>query len=134
MIAGYNQYGQAEEALGIFSDMLVFGFNPDKATFLNVISACGKAGDLALGQSFHTRILKMNNCRDVAIGTALVDMYAKSGDIESAQKVFRELKTKDTMAWTSMIIGLAMQGQGEEALGTFKRMKEDAAARPDQIT
>ncbi|TXG65594.1 hypothetical protein EZV62_006869 [Acer yangbiense] len=51
MIAGYNQYGQAEEALGIFSDMLVSGFDPDKATFLSVISSCGKAGDLALGQS-----------------------------------------------------------------------------------
>ncbi|KAK2640485.1 hypothetical protein Ddye_028280 [Dipteronia dyeriana] len=48
MIAGYNQYGQAEEALGIFFDMLVFGFDPDKTTFLSVISACGKARDLAL--------------------------------------------------------------------------------------
>ncbi|KAK0599044.1 hypothetical protein LWI29_001849 [Acer saccharum] len=53
MIAGYNQYGQAEEALGVFSDMFVSGFDSDKATFLSVISSCGKAGDLALGQSFH---------------------------------------------------------------------------------
>ncbi|KAK1583267.1 hypothetical protein Q3G72_022339 [Acer saccharum] len=56
MIAGYNQYGQAEEALG----------------------------DLALEQSFHAYVLKMNICKDVAIGTALVDMCAKSGDTESA--------------------------------------------------
>ncbi|TXG65590.1 hypothetical protein EZV62_006865 [Acer yangbiense] len=70
MIAGYNQYGQAVEALG----------------------------DLALGQSFHTYVLKMNICKDVAIGTDLVDMYAKSGDAESARKVFSDLKTKDTMA------------------------------------
>ncbi|KAK1581865.1 hypothetical protein Q3G72_009752 [Acer saccharum] len=41
MIAGYNQYGQAEEALGVFSDMFVSGFDLDKATFLSVISACG---------------------------------------------------------------------------------------------
>ena len=41
--------------------MFVSGFDPDKATSLSVISACGKAGDLF-----------------VAIGTALVDMYSKS--------------------------------------------------------
>ncbi|TXG65557.1 hypothetical protein EZV62_006832 [Acer yangbiense] len=57
MIVGYNQYGQAEEALGVFSDMLVSGFDPDNSTFLSVISACGKAGDLALGQSFHAYVL-----------------------------------------------------------------------------
>ena len=38
------------------------------------------------------------------------------------------------MAWTSMIIGLAMHGHGEEALQTFKRMQEDASVSPDQIT
>ncbi|KAI9187069.1 hypothetical protein LWI28_024052 [Acer negundo] len=126
MIAGYNQYGQAEEALGVFSDMFVSGFDPDKATFLR--------RDLALGQSFHTYVPKMNICKDVAIGTALVDMYAKFGDAESAQKVFSELKTKDRMAWTSMIIGLTMHGHGEEALSTFKRMQEVASVIPDQIT
>ncbi|TXG65585.1 hypothetical protein EZV62_006860 [Acer yangbiense] len=134
MIAGYNQYGQAEEAVDVFSDLLVSGFDPDKTTFLSVISACGKLGDLALGQSFHANVLKMNICKDVAIGTALVDMYAKCGDAECARKVFSKLKTKDTMAWTSMIIGLAMHGDGEEALQTFKRMQEDASVSPDQIT
>ncbi|KAK0600290.1 hypothetical protein LWI29_013441 [Acer saccharum] len=73
----------------------------------------------------------MNICKDVAIGTALVDMYAKSGDAESARKVFSELKTKDTMAWTSMIIGLAMHGHGEETLQTFRRMQDDASVSPD---
>ncbi|TXG65558.1 hypothetical protein EZV62_006833 [Acer yangbiense] len=61
-------------------------------------------------------------------------MYAKSGEAKSARKVFSDLKRKDTMAWTSMIIGLAMHGHGEEALSTFKRMQEDATVSPDQIT
>ncbi|KAK1549159.1 hypothetical protein Q3G72_006372 [Acer saccharum] len=55
----FNVYVKCtEEALGVFSDMFVSGFDPDKATSLSVISACG---DLF-----------------VAIGTALVDMYSKS--------------------------------------------------------
>ncbi|TXG65560.1 hypothetical protein EZV62_006835 [Acer yangbiense] len=86
------------------------------------------------GTKFSCLCNEMNIRKDVAIGTALDDMYAKSGDAESARKVFSELKMKDTMAWTSMIIGLAMHGHGEEALRTFKRMREDATVSPDQIT
>ncbi|KAK9292018.1 hypothetical protein L1049_019971 [Liquidambar formosana] len=68
------------------------------------------------------------------MGTALVDMYAITGDAKSAQQIFSNLKKKDVMAWTSMIIDLAMHGHGEEALITFKRMQDDATVIPDQIT
>ncbi|KAK1549171.1 hypothetical protein Q3G72_013519 [Acer saccharum] len=113
----YVKCSNINTARDLFDKMPMRKLN--KATFLSAISACGKAGDLALGQSFHTYV--MNICKDVAVGTALVDMYAKSGDAESARKVFSDLKRKDTMVWTSMIIGLAMHGHEEEALSTFKR-------------
>jgi len=61
-------------------------------------------------------------------------MYAKIGDAGSSQQIFCKMEKKDVMAWTSMIVGLAMHGHGEEALSTFKRMQEDAALIPDEIT
>jgi hypothetical protein len=37
-----------------------------------------------------------------AIGTALVDMYAKKiGDARSLQQIFCKMEKKDVMAWTS---------------------------------
>ncbi|XP_062143668.1 putative pentatricopeptide repeat-containing protein At3g05240 [Alnus glutinosa] len=134
MIGAFNQYGRVEEALGLFFDMLIAGFQPDTATFLSVISACAQLGALALGQSIHAFVLKTNLSEDTAIGTALVDMYAKIGDAGSSQQIFCKMEKKDVMAWTSMIVGLAMHGHGEEALSTFKRMQEDAALIPDEIT
>ncbi|RVW53290.1 putative pentatricopeptide repeat-containing protein [Vitis vinifera] len=88
MIGAYNQYGQANEALGLFSDMRIGGFDPDKATFLCVIGACAHLGALVSGQALHAYVSKTNLTDDTAIGTALVDMYAKSGDAERAQQVF----------------------------------------------
>jgi pentatricopeptide repeat protein len=134
MIGAFNQYGRVEEALGLFFDMLIAGFRPDTATFLSVISACAQLGALVLGQSIHAFVLKTNLSEDTAIGTALVDMYAKIGDAGSSQQIFCKMEKKDVMAWTSMIVGLAMHGHGEEALSTFKRMQEDAALIPDEIT
>ncbi|XP_015875192.2 putative pentatricopeptide repeat-containing protein At3g05240 [Ziziphus jujuba] len=134
MIGAYNQYGRAEEGLRLFFDMQSAGFDPDQATFLGVIGACTHLGALALGQRLHAYILKTTMDKYIAIGTALVDMYAKIGDAESAWKIFNNLQNKDVMAWTSMIIGFAMHGNGLEALRTFKMMQEDSTIIPDKIT
>ncbi|KAL5566112.1 hypothetical protein UlMin_029276 [Ulmus minor] len=134
MIAACNQHGRAEEGFGLFFDMQVAGFVPDQATLLGVIGASAELGALALGQCLHAYISKTNMCKDIAIGTALVDMYTKTGDAESARKVFYNLPKKDVKAWTSMIIGLATHGHGMEALSTFESMQEDAAVVPDEIT
>ncbi|XP_035538647.1 putative pentatricopeptide repeat-containing protein At3g05240 isoform X1 [Juglans regia] len=134
MVGAYNQYGRVEEALGLFRDMMIGGFQPDTATFLSGIGVCAHLGALALGQNIHSFVLKTNIVKDIAVGTALLDMYAKVGDARSSHKIFCELQKKDAIAWTSMIIGLAMHGHAEEALATFKRMQEDPNVIPDKIT
>lgn len=134
MIGAYNQYGRAEEALCFFFDMQSAGHDPDQTTFLGVLGACAHLGALALGQSLHGYISKTTMDKDIAIRTAQVDMYAKIGDAESAWRIFNNMQKKDVMAWTSMILGLAMHGNGMEALYTFERMQEDATVIPDKIT
>jgi len=39
MIGAYNQYGRVEEALGLFFNMLIAGFEPNTATFFSIIVA-----------------------------------------------------------------------------------------------
>ncbi|CAN6715011.1 unnamed protein product [Malus baccata var. baccata] len=134
MISAYNQYGRAEEAIDLFSDMRIAGFVPDQTTFLGVIGACGQLGALAFGRNLHSYVSKTSVGKDTTIGTALVDMYAKIGDAGSARRIFENLQKKDVMAWTSMIICLATHGHGMEALHTFRKMQEDASVIPDQIT
>ncbi|KAB2630147.1 pentatricopeptide repeat-containing protein [Pyrus ussuriensis x Pyrus communis] len=134
MISAYNQYGWAEEAIDLFSDMRIAGFVPDQTTFLGVIGACAQLGALAFGRSLHSYVSKTSMCKDTTIGTALVDMYAKIGDAGSARRIFENLQKKDVMAWTSMIICLATHGHGMEALHIFRKMQEDASVIPDQIT
>ncbi|KAM5561304.1 putative pentatricopeptide repeat-containing protein [Rosa sericea] len=134
MISAYNQYGQGDKAIDLFFDMPIAGIVPDQATFLGVIGSCAQLGAMALGQSLHSYVLKTSIGTDASIGTALVDMYTKNGDAGSAQRIFANLQKKDVMAWTSMIVGLAMHGHAVEALHTFRRMQEDASVIPDQIT
>ncbi|KAF8101799.1 hypothetical protein N665_0201s0115 [Sinapis alba] len=60
------------------------------------------------------------------LGTALVDMYAKSGGLEEyARFVFERMCDKNVWTWSAMIVGLAQNGFAEEAL----RLELSAAGR-----
>ncbi len=59
------------------------------------------------------------------MGNSLVDMYAKCGSMEDAQRVFNKMPVRNAVSWTAMLKGYAMHGQGKEALAHFKWMCED---------
>ncbi|GKF51020.1 pentatricopeptide repeat-containing protein [Tanacetum coccineum] len=61
-------------------------------------------------------------------------MYAKSGNISNAKRVFDMISClKDTVSWTSMVISLAQHGFGAESLELFERMLS-FDIKPDHIT
>ncbi|CAN6895214.1 unnamed protein product [Brassica oleracea var. botrytis] len=131
IITGYSQSGDGEEAMRLFLDMIGWGVSPDKVTFLSVIRASMIQGS---GRMLHGYVLKTGFVKDAAVVCALVNMYAKTGDAESAKRAFEDLEKKDTIAWTVVIIGLASHGHGKEALSVFQRMREEGNAKPDGIT
>ncbi|XP_024958235.2 pentatricopeptide repeat-containing protein At1g04840 isoform X3 [Citrus sinensis] len=122
MINGFSQNGEAEKALAMFFQMLDAGVRANDFTVVSALSACAKVGALEAGVRVHNYI----SCNDFglkgAIGTALVDMYAKCGNIEAASLVFGETKEKDLLTWTAMIWGLAIHGRYEQAIQYFKKM------------
>ncbi|KAG9456663.1 hypothetical protein H6P81_001171 [Aristolochia fimbriata] len=133
MIGAYNQYGRATEALRLFSRMSVEGVKPDKVTLLSLMGACSQIGHLLAARSIHAYIEKYGTDKDLAINTSLLDMYVKTGDTNSALRVFDGLGQKDVKTWTSMITGFGMHGHGKEALQLFKDMVRDGVM-PDYIT
>jgi len=67
------------------------------------------------------------------VGIGLVDMYAKCGTIDDAHKVFNKMPTRDLVLWTSMIVGYAMHGCGNQAIQLFEQM-QNSGTKPDYIT
>lgn len=122
MISGYARIGMVNEALGLFREMQEAGIGPDEVTMVSVISACAKAGALDLGRWVHAFIDRNAIVIDLELSTALIDMYAKCGLIEKAREVFNGMGERDTKAWSSMIVGLAIHGLVKDALELFSRM------------
>ncbi|XP_031258911.1 pentatricopeptide repeat-containing protein At2g03880, mitochondrial-like [Pistacia vera] len=63
--------------------------------------------------------------------SALIDVYAKWGELKNALCVFNEMVTGDLVVWNSIIGVFAQNSDGDEALNLFKRMTSFVA---DQAT
>ncbi|XAR62203.1 hypothetical protein NMG60_11016870 [Bertholletia excelsa] len=123
MITACSQLGQGEEAFMLFSEMLLEGFSPNEFTICSVLNACGDEKALMFGRQLHAAIVKKIFKSDVFIGTSLVDMYAKCGEITDSRRVFDGMRKRNTITWTSIIAGYARNGLGEEAINLFRIMK-----------
>ncbi|XP_057813358.2 pentatricopeptide repeat-containing protein At1g08070, chloroplastic isoform X2 [Cryptomeria japonica] len=133
MIAGYAQSGVVEKALEMFKQMQSSGVKPDSTTFSSVLLACAKMGALEQGVLVHQSIIENGSLSDVIVASALVDMYAKCGSMDSACELFEKMSQRDVIAWTAMIVGYAQNGFVEKALKTFKQMQL-AGVKPDSTT
>ncbi|XP_021598933.2 pentatricopeptide repeat-containing protein At2g13600 [Manihot esculenta] len=125
IIAGYLDCQQCDKVFEVFNEMLLLGEIPNKSTFTSLLCACASmAASLGKGKDLHGKIIKLGIQSDVFVGTALTDMYAKSGDIESSRKVFDRMPEKNEVSWTAMIQGLAESGFAEESLNLFEEMEK----------
>ncbi|OVA17991.1 Pentatricopeptide repeat [Macleaya cordata] len=136
MISGYAQMGKYNEALELFVEMENFGIKPDEVTLATVLSACARLGALDFGKRLHQQYIESGFYgHNPIVVTAIVDMYAKCGSIETAVNIFHGVqgKSKTVFLFNVIISGLAQHGLGKSAINFFQEM-ELAGLRPDEVT
>ncbi|KAG8066129.1 hypothetical protein GUJ93_ZPchr0004g38587 [Zizania palustris] len=134
MIAGYTQSGQPEKAVSAFRAMLEAGLEPNSVTLASVLPACDPVGGgVCAGKQIHGFAVRRCLDTNVFVGTALVDMYSKCGEVTTAEHIFDGMSDKSTVTYTTMISGLGQHGFGKRALSLFNSMK-DKGLKPDAVT
>ncbi|MQL72317.1 hypothetical protein Taro_004636 [Colocasia esculenta] len=156
VINGFAMNGRPNEALTLYRDMTAVVTNtrhseeeleegeegqirqgpvrPDGFTMVSVLSACAELGALTLGRRVHVYLWKVGLDTNTHVGNALIDLYAKCGSIDAARKVFDEMDpNRNAVSWTSLIVGLAVNGFGKEALELFAGMEREGLP-PTEIT
>ncbi len=93
MIFGHVKCGQGQKALELFHQMQQAGVEPATLTFVGVLNACSSIVALEEGRCVHDQVIASGWESDVFVGSSLVDMYAKCGSLEDAQRVFSKMPT-----------------------------------------
>jgi len=133
MVSGFAQHDRCEEALCYFAMMHKEGFVLNEYSFASVLSACSGLNDMNKGVQVHSLIAKSPFLSDVYIGSALVDMYSKCGNVNDAQRVFDEMGDRNVVSWNSLITCFEQNGPAVEALDVFQMMLE-SRVEPDEVT
>ncbi|XP_037409520.1 putative pentatricopeptide repeat-containing protein At3g15930 [Triticum dicoccoides] len=133
MIDGYVQAGQFREALEMFREMQLSKVRADEFTMVSIVTACAQLGALETGEWARLYMNRHGIKMDTFVGNALIDMYSKCGSIGRAMDVFNEMHSRDKFTWTAVILGLAVNGHGEEVIDMFDRMLRVFEV-PDEVT
>ncbi|KAH7438254.1 hypothetical protein KP509_04G007500 [Ceratopteris richardii] len=134
LITGYVDHGYYEEALTCFRKMQAEGVLPNCITLLSCLKACVRGIDPETGQQLHAEIERQGLLEvDIILGNALIELYVKTGSSVKAEEVFKRLPSRDSVSWTTLMVGYIEQGRNEKALILFDKMKA-LGFRPTAIT
>ncbi|KAI6680598.1 hypothetical protein NL676_034479 [Syzygium grande] len=122
MITGYSQNGDAYRAMECFKEMRKHGIEFDEYGLPSILASCAAVSGDAFGAQVHCCIVRSGYGVSAFVQSALVDMYAKCGDLSSAKLVIDATEIDGVVSWNSMIMGCMRQGCEEEALYLFKKM------------
>lgn len=120
VISGLASNGCCKEALKVFVRMQKEGFEFTDYTLVSVLNACSRVLGLRCGKEIHGRIVVCGFGGNVYVWNALVDMYAKCGQVEQARWLFDRMVNKNVVSWNLMISGYLKHGKPDECIGLFR--------------
>ncbi|KAK9278013.1 hypothetical protein L1049_027570 [Liquidambar formosana] len=133
MIRAYAWNGPFHTAIDLYYQMLDSGVRPTKFTFPFVLKACSGLQAIQDGIEIHDQAKRHGLDSDVFVCTALIDLYAKCGCLDEAQRVFDSMFHKDVVAWNAMIAGYSLHGLYDDTIQLLIRMQE-AGMSPNSST
>lgn len=120
MLDGYSKNGDNEAALLALKRMMEEKILIDQHVLCSTLNACAALKARNFGSCLHSSIVKFGFELQVVVGNALIDMYAKAGDVESASNVFGIVShCRNIVSFTSLIDGYVEVDQIERAVSLF---------------
>ena len=133
MIACYAQHQKGPEAIELFQKMHEARVESNKVTFVNILKACSTLAAWNQGRKVHIAIVEGGFHLDLFVGSALVDMYGKHGNLEDAFHVFSKAPHTNVISWNAIISVFAQNGCGSKSLDLFDQMQRQSI-KPDYTT
>lgn len=128
MVSCYSENDCPENTLQIFSKMRVAVSKLNPFALTSVLRAAVCLSSVVLGKGIHACSVKTLYDTERHVYGALLDMYAKCGNIEDARLAFEMVTNDDVILWSLMISRYAQCNQNEQAFELFIRMMRSSVS------
>ncbi|XP_057951910.1 pentatricopeptide repeat-containing protein At1g08070, chloroplastic-like [Malania oleifera] len=88
------------------------------------LKSCSSLLATNVGKQIHSLVINCGFDSNVFVQTALMDFYAKTGDLDSARQIFDGILIKDPVSYNCLISGYSKSGNVLAARELFDEMKE----------
>ncbi|KAG7547744.1 Pentatricopeptide repeat [Arabidopsis suecica] len=133
LINGLSQCGYGEKAMELFKRMQLDGLEPDSNTLASLVVACSSDGTLFSGQQLHAYTTKLGFASNDKIEGALLNLYAKCSDIETALNYFLETEVENVVLWNVMLVAYGLLDDLRNSFRIFRQMQIEEIV-PNQYT
>ncbi|KAI3424605.1 uncharacterized protein J3R85_010484, partial [Psidium guajava] len=122
LIRGYSNFGQARKSLLLFTHMLAHQAPPNDLTFTSLVKAA--VSSASLGTALHAQMVRRGVSGDPFVRVSSIHLYARTGELPSACRVFEEIPKPCVVAYNAMLDAFSKNGVIDSAVSLFSRMRE----------
>ncbi|XP_010246861.1 PREDICTED: pentatricopeptide repeat-containing protein DOT4, chloroplastic-like [Nelumbo nucifera] len=117
----------------MFSHVRLHGLTPNSFTMVAILVTLKGLLDPMLGHSIHGLIIKTGLASNLTVGTAMLDAFAKCGNIVDSYKLFEQIREPSLVTYTAMISGFIHNELFEEAFMLFNQLRPSNVL-PNSVT
>ncbi|XP_078435288.1 pentatricopeptide repeat-containing protein At1g11290, chloroplastic-like [Wolffia australiana] len=115
MVAGYGAHGLADQAIGLFQEMISGGVRPNSVSYLGVLSACVHGGRLEEGRSYFQQMSReFGIAPSIKHYTCMIDLLGRAGLLQEAMDLALAMKEEPSIqVWGALLAACKVHGNIE---------------------
>ncbi|CAH8358805.1 unnamed protein product [Eruca vesicaria subsp. sativa] len=133
LISAYGFHGMGEKAMELFSEMSISGMEPNKSTFISVLSACSHSGFVEEGLKHYNQMEDKFGVKPVTEHrVCVVDMLGRAGKLREAYEFIKGIgEPQKAGVWGALLSACNYHGDaklGKEVAEVLFEMEPDNAS------
>ncbi|CAL5434909.1 unnamed protein product [Camellia sinensis] len=135
LLSAYVRNGHGHKAFVGFLDMVNQGLNLDSNCLSCVLDGCSECQNLDFGLQIHGFVIKLGLVSNINVLTALIDLYAKCENLQSARLFLNGLSVINTASFNAFLTGFTEVdgGDDKDAMLLFNQLRL-TELKPDSVT
>lgn len=109
------------------------GLRANASVLSHAVSSCASVRTLGYGVQLHCLAMTTGFIINVYVGSSLISLYHRCGELGSAYRVFEEMPVRNVVSWTAIIVGFAQEWQVDVCLELYREMR-NSTWKPNDFT